>query len=50
MNLHVIRPDEKLPGVGLEFKPLEMAQLMHLGRECACTVLAGEDDSRPLIA
>lgn len=50
VNLHVIRPEEKLPGTGLEFKPLEMAQLMRLGRDRARDVLEGEDDSMPLIA
>jgi len=50
VNLHVIRPEEKLPGSALEFKPLEMAQLMRLGRERARAVLDGEDDRMPLIA
>ena len=50
VNLHVIRPEEKLPGSALEFKPLEMAKLMRLGRKRARAVLDGEDDRLPLIA
>ncbi len=35
LNLHLIRPERKLPAEGLEFQPLVMAQMMERGRQAA---------------